>query len=485
MFPHRRLLLALLCLPALTTCTHAQVLLNGSHKFVTSDENEMFIDPRRAVDRSDCGQIAFVSYEALQYTFHRLLLYETFEGGGAGEVTELPRGFNTEADAAYDSDCRLFVYLASGSQTETRIRQDDGAFLTFERNLAIPDFTGAAYNLLDFFRGEDGNLHAVHFAYRFVRDGRASEKRLIWGTWRNGAWEDRVISDYSGTIFGPLDAAVNAYGHLYVLADPPSSHSYSEDLFFNVYSPELSTSENVRPAPGMDFHPLEASLALGPNGEISIAGTFMQTVETGSPTYINLRYLRRTGDNQWNETSIATSDDDYHGSDGSNYTGRRPLLEYDESGGLHLAFSDHSNWHNPYSESEIGQVRYGYLPPGGTAWTLTTVFRQPGRSASPDPLHGFRLGGLAPSPSGRRANIFGAERIVVYNNDPFAAPDIVTMNGLQFDVQNTQAASVAAPNYAVLNWLLGRPFAGGAPADGNGDGALGSADLIGTIALEP
>lgn len=165
----------------------------------------------------------------------------------------------------------------------------------------------------------------------------------------------------------------------------------------------------------------DPSMVLDGSGEPVVAATFQTRVITGSLKSSALRVYGRDG-GAWCHEVVATQVDGYQGQDGTAFTGAQPHLALDDTGRPHVVFSDVSAWHdgNGWSNTVTGQVRYAIRT--GSTWTVATLFKQPGRTDSPNPLNGFDGPRVLPSPGGTGVHVAGVERVwetdSIYNDQP-------------------------------------------------------------------
>ena len=173
------------------------------------------------------------------------------------------------------------------------------------------------------------------------------------------------------------------------------------------------TTETVQPGrwgdPNDEFA-ADASLAVDEAGAPWIAATFQTRVITGSLIGSELRFYGKIG-GTWCHETVADHSDGYAGDDGAVFTGVTPQLALDGAGRFHVVFGDLSQWHDGLGQANgvPGQARYAVR--AGTAWHLATVFEQPGRTESAQPLHAFDSPILAVSPDGADVRAAGVERI--------------------------------------------------------------------------
>jgi hypothetical protein len=178
------------------------------------------------------------------------------------------------------------------------------------------------------------------------------------------------------------------------------------------------------PAPSEDtgWYP---SLCLDRSGRPAIASTFLARVVTGSVVTARLCYSVRSDSGAWQTETVAETDDGYYGSDGRNYTGALAHLKIDENNRPHIVFSDIASSHNPQNVLSTGQIRYAAF--NGSAWELSTVYRQPSPQAF---YQGAEMGGqcLVVSTNGEKIQVVGQELVST-------AEDVYTYRLVRFAIK--------------------------------------------------
>jgi hypothetical protein len=175
--------------------------------------------------------------------------------------------------------------------------------------------------------------------------------------------------------------------------------------------------------PPLDLYAAEPSLAFDALERPVIAGHFLRRVETGSIDSSELRVFLGGAATFCNEAAV-TANDGYVGGDGTKYTGADPAVALDRAGRVHVLFLDQAKWHDGQGyENEIrGQLRYAVN--GGGAWSVSRLVSQPGQSASPNPLIGYRAPQFVLSADGTRIVVVAVETSWATNSiyNPQAVP---------------------------------------------------------------
>lgn len=179
------------------------------------------------------------------------------------------------------------------------------------------------------------------------------------------------------------------------------------------------TREVVRQGANIDDRPgVYATMAIDRVGNPHIVASHSTHYQTGSMIDLKMYHFTRTSPGQWARSEIASSADGYVGGDGNRYTGASPWLTFDTGNIGHLVFADVSSWHwNCIStmpgiscnDTIRGQLRYGRYIAG--QWTLQTILRQPGKTASPNPVHLMAGHRFFPGEDGRHGWFLAAEQV--------------------------------------------------------------------------
>jgi len=217
---------------------------------------------------------------------------------------------------------------------------------------------------------------------------------ILWyASNKSGTWAYDKIADtadlrqdiwFVGGRIAPrwLSLAVDSSGAAHVTYTPMF---YVKAAFSTTYS-ELRYATNkggtwknelvYAPPDGTGDAALGASIAVGPNGQISIAGYFVDRFDTASPQTAVLHYYTPKTGGGWNVQVVASVPDGYVAGDGARYTGFAPQLFYDASGRPNIVFTDMAAQHMPvtYANEMVGQIRLATLING--KWTLRTVLPQ-------------------------------------------------------------------------------------------------------------
>lgn len=395
-----------------------------------------------------------------------------------GNISTIPvaTGFPMRLDAAWDAQGVLWSTHSDFGGLILRRHGTDG---DQDQELDVPNPPEAGNQnaqLVDFFLGEDGRLHAVLWLLSFDSSTSQFRRLLFWGTQDGAEFPIRYLGQQSSSDIAA--AAVDAQGRLLTLESRVGAHEFSRDLVLARHDQGGRTEETVHAAPEMDFFPVEGAMVLNPDGTISIAARYVKTVVTGSPVYSRVDFFER-GNSGWERDTLVTRSDGYRGSDGDQYTGASIMLRGDQRGGLHMVFCDIANWHQGgFSRATSGQVRYGYRHPGEDFWEFRTLLQQPGQTQSSNPLHAFQMAGMAVSPGGSMIHIYGEEtRSTDPPQHPGTAVSASWLRRLRVANDRGQELPVAAAELIAI--LLQR---NGAPApvpshEQNGDQVLDAADL--------
>lgn len=155
----------------------------------------------------------------------------------------------------------------------------------------------------------------------------------------------------------------------------------------------------------------QPDIAVTAAGDPVIVGRWQRRAVTGSLKESELRVYAPATEGEWCYETVATKPDGFAGGDGEKYTGEMPQVTLDGDGRIHVAFHDLSEWHdsNKWANGIQGQLRHAVHD--GEDWTVTTILEQPGQVESPEPLHGFARGMVAPTRDGATLFFSGVQRI--------------------------------------------------------------------------
>ena len=160
-----------------------------------------------------------------------------------------------------------------------------------------------------------------------------------------------------------------------------------------------------------------ASLVLTPDNTPIVAACYQERVITGSLKKSELRVYSRDSDGDWCYETVVDQQDGFAGGDGSHFTGQEPMIRLGPAGEPVVLFHDLSEWHDSNGANGIvGQPRLAVR--SQDRWSMLTLHAQPGQQDSPNPLHGFRNGRFAVTPTGL---VFGGVEFIwetdsIYNN---------------------------------------------------------------------
>jgi len=263
------------------------------------------------------------------------------------------------ADLSADGSMRILGtgWIAGGETPFVASRGPGGAWAI----TAYPKHP-VAEQVLAWAPANDGSIHAI-FEKPETYPCDPCDKNLYWGRVSpGGVWEEAQVS---GTVWGKPD-----------------------DRFTN-----------------------QPDIAVTAAGDPVIVGRWQRRAVTGSLKESELRVYAPATEGEWCYETVVTTPDGYAGGDGKKYTGEMPQVTVDGQGRVHVAFHDLTEWHdsNKWANGVQGQLRYAVHD--GKDWTVTTIFEQPGQVESPEPLHGFARGMVAPTSDGGTVFFSGVERI--------------------------------------------------------------------------
>lgn len=223
--------------------------------------------------------------------------------------------------------------------------------------------------------------------------GRPGTGALWYATNQTGRWTFEKIADtvdltqdnwFVGGRIAPrwLALAIDSQGAAHVTYTPgffvqgAFSRAWSELRYATNMGGSWRTELVYSPPDGTGDAALGASIAVAPNGQVAIAGYFVDRYDTGSPASAQLHYYTPKIGGGWNVQVVTRMPDGYVGGDGAKYTGFSPQLFFDAQGQANILFSDVAAQHLPvtYANEFSGQIRLATLTPNG--WTLTTLYRQ-------------------------------------------------------------------------------------------------------------
>jgi hypothetical protein len=208
----------------------------------------------------------------------------------------------------------------------------------------------------------------------------------------NGTWGQSKIADtadlsqdvwFTGGRWAPrfLSLAVDAQNVAHVTYTPQFyiagafSTVNSTLMYANNRGGTWSSQVVMGPQDGTADAGLGASVAVAPNGEVSIASYYVDRYTTGSPQTSQLMYHKLTAGG-WVHSVVTTTPDGYVAADGPKFTGFAPQLFFDSAGRANIVFSDEAGQHLPVSFANefAGQIRLATWT--GSSWSIQTVYHQ-------------------------------------------------------------------------------------------------------------
>ncbi len=200
---------------------------------------------------------------------------------------------------------------------------------------------------------------------------------------RGGAWTQQVITIGSSATKFMMGAAIavsadNVTHIAYSLQNRPSNDVYwTAELYYLHDRIGVWQQETValRSSDSADTAFRDPSLAVTAAGVPAVAALLRYNVMTGSDSASQLFFTQRQAPGAWAATLVASTADNYSGSDGGNFTGWFPDLAFATNGAPHIIFSDLASSHiGGYEQAVIGQVRYAVY--SGGQWNVTTLYPQ-------------------------------------------------------------------------------------------------------------
>ena len=184
-------------------------------------------------------------------------------------------------------------------------------------------------------------------------------------------WQTLPCDNFDGLPEMAIDENGSAYLFFDVDLDP-SQDFHSELVCWTNRSGQWTKETVFSAEPGCRYEGL--SVKAGPGGTIAVAGHLVKHVHTGSSQWSKLVYYERGPNGTWSTETVVDRSDGFAGSDGDDYTGAQPELEFDDSGQPHIVFTDHASSHFTHAWESVGQIRHAVRNDG--VWQVETVYRQ-------------------------------------------------------------------------------------------------------------
>lgn len=329
----------------------------------------------------------------------------------------------------YDSSSRPHVFFTVSNQLRHYTRTSAGWSYeprTFDLSAYFGGQAASSYSLIRGVRGLDGRLHLI-----FTARAGSQTSQLFQATLNGDTWSVRSLgnlySELSRDNFNFVNLFALEVDHVSALHVAFSSREpYSETgplprqrLNWARWNNGVWTLQVLRTGSDVDDQPAwNGFMALDQNGNPYVLAMHTTHASTGSMRTATLYYYYRSSGGTWSREKIADQADGYVGGDGNKYTGEYPCLMFDAANRPHVLFADISSWHWPClpdqpsiscNDQVRGQMRYAYK--SGSSWKTLTLFSQPGRTASPNPLNMCEGHALVVSPGGSRIYAFAMEHI--------------------------------------------------------------------------
>ena len=366
-------------------------------------QHEEAVTTDRGVDKCvlvyDSGSSPHIFYAHSDNTDQAL--YHLYKNGGGG--------WHKETAVNFASEGGKFIYELSAD-----IDKKDSIHLLVLKIRSNPD----SDDFLDCYQG----AHLYH-----ITNGSGNWKKTLIHHYDTFYTYDMVVKTQRRQ-----DIAVDSDGHAHVVfgeqyvTPPGQGHADMARLHYatnksGTWVREIAlTASNTTDDSG--WYP---SLCLDRTGRPAIASTYVARVVTRSARYAQLCYSVRSDSGEWRTEVVAERDDGYYGTDGRNYTGALPHLEFDLNNRPHIVFSDIASSHNPQNVFCTGQIRYAVF--NGDTWDLSTLYRQP----SPRSFYECtEMGGqcLVISRNGKRIQVVGQEMVST-------AEDVYTYGLVHFNIE--------------------------------------------------
>ena len=360
------------------------------------------------------------------------LIYKTIlpDGSQNEEVATTGRGVD-KCVLVYDSGSSPHVFYAysdNTSQALYHLYKNGGEAW---RKETVVEFANEGGKFIYELSADIAKNNSIHLLVLKIRSNPDSNDfldcyqnaHLYHITNRSGNWEKTLIHHYDTFYTCDMvmktqrrqDIAVDGDGYAHAVfgeqhvTPPGQGHADMARLHYatnksGTWVREVALTAS-NPSDDSGWYP---SLCLDRTGRPAIASTFVACVVTKSARYAQLCYSVRLDNGEWQTEVVAERDDGYHGTDGRNYTGALPHLQFDSSNRPHIVFSDIASSHNPQNVLCTGQIRYAVF--NGHTWDLSTLYRQP----SPRSFYECtEMAGqcLAISKDGNRIQVVGQEMV--------------------------------------------------------------------------
>lgn len=396
---------------------------------------------------------------------------------------------------AYDSSSRPHVFFTASSQLRHYTRTGAGwgyETQTFDLSMYFGGQAASSYSLIQGLRGLDGRLHLI-----FTARAGSQTSQLFQATLNGESWSVRGLGNFrdelsrDGFGFGDLFAvAVDHAGAVHLCFD--SSEPYGDPdnlprqrLNWARWDNGVWTLQVLRTGSDVDDRPAwNGTMALDQNGNPYVLAMHTTHATTGSMKTAVLYYYYRSSGGTWSREKIADQADGYVGGDGNKYTGEFPCLMFDAANRPHVLFADISSWHWPCipdqpsiscNDQVRGQMRYAYK--SGSSWKTLTLFSQPGRTASPNPLNMCEGHALVVSPGGSRIYALAMEHIHYSNTYAYDQEAQKEYRVILVEAANTLGSDPNSLWLSILRKILGHDvFVEG--LDVSKDGAVDVGDLF-------
>lgn len=402
------------------------------------------------------------------------------------ESTFDPRNPPNPGAIVFDDKGRLYSFRAG-----LRMRIDGGEEATI--SVDLPPEVGArpAITILCARRAASGQIHLLLTTFASgVRHLVRLDRDMEGGTWSAmSLGEQSATLDADGFAFDEFFAAeLGVDGSLHVCyrsAEPFGGATLPRSRLSYARWSEGGgwAREVVRQGASVDDRPaVYATMAIDRDGNPHIVAAHSTHYQTGSMIDLKLFHFTRTHPNQWARREIASSADGYVGGDGNRYTGASPWLIFDATNTGHLVFADVSSWHwtciptmpgISCNDTIRGQLRYGRFWAG--QWTLQTILHQPGKSASPNPVHLMAGHRFFPGADGQYGWFLAAEQVFP-GDSPAYQIDRTSAFTLRLVPAGLDGAPIMRPELELVDQLL-RRIPATTNSDRNMDGAFDAADI--------
>ncbi|MBI4821272.1 MAG: hypothetical protein HY791_33740 [Deltaproteobacteria bacterium] len=278
----------------------------------------------------------------------------------------------------FDGLCRPLVLDLAREGLVEHVRTGEG---TWTSTTVLP-MPATGYDPRSAELGRDGKLHALaHSGALLIHGVRDPAEGALW-TFTNAPQPPgaTTVFEYSVDSKGRVHAVYTKTRFpCFETCDLSLNHALLEGTSWV----ETVLERGVW-GPPLDELAVDPSLAIDASDRPVVAAQFRTRVETGSLQSASLRVYTIRGSEVCAE-SVITESDGYAGSDGTNFTGSRPLVELDGTGRIFVVFSDMSAWHDSMGQNLMaGQIRSAVR--SDESWTLGRLVTQAGQSQSRRPL---------------------------------------------------------------------------------------------------